>query len=221
MEALNCIGLAETMYDEERYDEALIHAGRALAIQEQGFFAGTPGRSWARRAVGLVHYQRGERTLARRFLEEAVDEARAVEGLGWWLSDALACAAQLEIDSHRLPRADALLKEALEIAVSLGDQRMLARCLERLAYLASVRGQYQRALRLDGAAEAIRQAVGLPRAPVDVKTLHVWLAPAERVLEPNARERARGEGASVTLDNIVTFALKADFSARPQGRVPR
>ena len=44
MEGLNSLGLAETLYDEERYDEALIHAERALKISDESFFERTPGR---------------------------------------------------------------------------------------------------------------------------------------------------------------------------------
>ena len=214
MEALNSLGLAETLYDEERYDEALTHARSALDSCDAGFFARTPARSWIKRAIGLIHYQRGERTLARSFLEESVEAARSVEGLGWWLSDALACAAQLDIDTHRFARAAGLLREALEVAVSLGDERMIARCLERLAYLAVAMGQYHRALKLDGAAETLRRGGGVARAPVEISTRDAWLGPAEHGLEPALREQVRRVAGRMTLDEIIAFALEPRLNPR-------
>jgi predicted ATPase/DNA-binding XRE family transcriptional regulator len=207
MEGLNSLGLAETLYDEEQYDEALIYAERALDISDEHFFERTPGRSWARRAVGLIHYQRGDRTLARRFLEEAVDQSRAIEGLGWWVPDALASVAQVEIDSHGFARAGELLQEALDAAVSLGDQRIIARCLERVAYLAAVQVRYEPALTLAAAAETLRRASGFARAPVEIRLLSNWLEPATRALEPALRDQVRRRAASMTLDQTVGYAL--------------
>jgi non-specific serine/threonine protein kinase len=207
MEGLNSLGLAETLYDEEHFDEALIHAERALEISDESFFERTPGRSWARRAVGLIHYQRGDRTLARGFLEEAVDQSRAIEGLGWWVPDALASVAQVEIDSHALAHAGELLQEALDAAVSLGDQRIIAHCLERVAYLAAAEGKYEPALTLGGTAETLRRASGYVRAPVENRMLSRWLAPAKRALEPALRDEVRRRAASMTLDQTVAYAL--------------
>ena len=75
------------------------------------------------------------------------------------------------------------MREALELSIDLGDQRSIARYLERLAYLAAAQGQSKRALRLASGADALRTGSGLPRAPVESHTLKRWLAPAEHQLE--------------------------------------
>jgi hypothetical protein len=41
--------------------------------------------AWAMRAVGLMHYECGERPRARRFLEESLWEARRADVQRWWL----------------------------------------------------------------------------------------------------------------------------------------
>ncbi|HLZ22916.1 MAG TPA: hypothetical protein VKQ30_12410 [Ktedonobacterales bacterium] len=46
----------------------------------------------------------------------------------------------LEIDCRRFERAGTLLNEALQESMDLADQRMVARCLERLSYLAAAQG---------------------------------------------------------------------------------
>jgi predicted ATPase/DNA-binding CsgD family transcriptional regulator/transcriptional regulator with XRE-family HTH domain len=204
-EGLNRIGLAETMYDEERYDEALAPAGRALEIAEALHF--TLALAWAKRAIGLIHYQRGDRPIARRFLEESLAEARREPARGWWLADALGCVAQLEIDGRRFERAGTLLKEALQESMDLADQRMVARCLERLSYLAAAQGRSEPAVRLGAAAGALRTKAGQPRSPVEARTLKAWLAPAEHRLEPTVLEQVRREGADMPLEGVLTYAL--------------
>jgi DNA-binding CsgD family transcriptional regulator len=195
------------MCDHERHDEALAQANRALEIYESLGYA--LGLAWVKRAMGLMHYERGERSLARRLLEASLADARRQEGLGWWVADSLACVAQLDIDSHRFDRASMLLKEALEVSMTLGDRRMVARCLERLAYLAAARGRTRRAVWLAAAATSLRTATGLPRAPVESKAFEHWLEPAELALEPAARDQLCREAAAMTLESILTYALEA------------
>jgi hypothetical protein len=71
--------------------------------------------------------------------------------VGGWLMRLLA-SPQMGIDVHRFGRGRTLLREALELSITLGDQRMTVRCLERLAYLATARGWFRRAIRLVNAA---------------------------------------------------------------------
>ena len=214
-EGLNRLGLAETLYDDERNDEALAQAARALDIHEvmrsgpRQRMRLSVGLARIKRAIGLIHYQRGALHVARRFLEESLAEARRDEGRGWWTADALACVAQLDIDGCRLDRAGTLLREALELSMALGDQRMIVRCVERLAYLATAQGQSRRALLLAAAASALRTAAGLPRSPVESKAVERWLGPAEQALESGTREQVRREGATMALERVLTYALEA------------
>jgi hypothetical protein len=140
-------------------------------------------------------------------LEESLTDAWRAEGQGWWLADSLACVAQLDIDEHRFDRGRTLLREALELSMTLGDQRMIVRCLERLAYLATARGWCRRAIRLVNAASSIRAAAGVPRVLVESKALTRWLEPAELSLDPAVREQLAREGAAMTLERVVTYAL--------------
>jgi predicted ATPase len=206
IEGLIRIGLAETLYDEERFDEALVQAGLALdGVERQGYAVGL---AWDKRAVGLMHYELGARTLARRWLEESLEEARRADGRGWWLADSLACVAQLDIDDHQFNSGRTLLREALELSITLGDQRMIVRCLERLAYLATARGWFRRAVRIVNAANSLRAAAGLPRVPVESRALKRWLEPAELSLDPAVREQLGRDGAAMTLQSVLAYALE-------------
>lgn len=207
---MNRIGLAETMYDAEQYDRALSQANQVLELFQSFEYA--RGLSWAKRTIGLIHYQRGAAPVARRFLEESLGEARKDEGRGWWLADALACVGQLDVGTGRFDRAGRLLTEALELSIALGDQRCIARCLERLAYLAAAQGQSQRALRLASGADALRTGAGLPRAPVESHTLKRWLAPAEHRLAAVAQQHVSREGATMKSERLFAYALEATES---------
>jgi predicted ATPase len=206
IEGLNRIGLAETLYDDERFDDALAQAGLALDRVERQDYA--LGMAWYRRAVGLIHYELGARPLARRLLEESLKDARRADGQGWWLADSLACVAQLDVDDHRFGRGRTLLREALELSITLGDQRMIVRCLERLAYLATARSWFRRAIRLVKAADSLRVAAGLPRAPVESKAVRRWLEPAELSLDPAVREQLGRGGTAMSLESVLAYALE-------------
>ena len=117
--------------------------------------------------------------------------------------------AQLNIDDRRFERARTLLREALELSITLGDQRMIVRCLERLAYLATARRRFRRAVRLVDAASSLRAAAGLPRAHVESKALKRWLEPAELSFDPAVRERLGREGAAMTLESVLTYAVES------------
>lgn len=211
IEAVNRIGLAETMYDAEQYDAAMSEANRVLDLFQSFEYA--RGLSWAKRAIGLIHYQLGAISAARHFLEESLEHARKDEGRGWWLADALACVAQLDVGTGRFDRARTLLTEALELSSELGDQRCISRCLERLAYLAAAQAQYKRALRLASGADALRTAAGLPRAPVESHTIERWLAPAMQGLEPTLRDQLHREGATMDVQRLLADAIEATESS--------
>jgi tetratricopeptide (TPR) repeat protein len=211
-EALNRIGLAESLYDLEQYEHALSHAARALELQE-GLAIGGVGRAWTKRAIGLIHYQLGSQSLARQFLEESLDEARKEERRGWWLADALASVAQLDVDCSRFDRAHALLSEGLQLSNTLGDRRSFVRCLERLAYLAVAERQSIRALHLAAAADALRTQADLPRSPVENRLLNQWLATTERALNPTDLQRVRREAAMMQVEEVLGYALAGAHAA--------
>ena len=100
-----------------------------------------------------------------------------------------------------------LLKEGLAILRDAEDLWAINFALDSLAGIAAGQGQSERALRLAGASEALRESVGILLFPV-------WQAWVERLLEP-AREMldeegcavAWAEGRAMNLERAVAFAL--------------
>jgi non-specific serine/threonine protein kinase len=79
--------------------------------------------------------------------------------------------------------------------------------LEGLAGLAARENQPARAVRLVGAAEAIREGIGAPRSPGDQADLERWLAPVRHAGDEEARAAWRAEGRAMTLDQAIEYGL--------------
>jgi hypothetical protein len=65
----------------------------------------------------------------------------------------------------RLDEARALLEEALDLSLAARSTPFVRLCLASYAWLALAEGDPERAARLKGAAEGLRQRVGLPAWP--------------------------------------------------------
>jgi tetratricopeptide (TPR) repeat protein len=90
--------------------------------------------------------------------------------------------------------ADRFFREAMLIYQKLGAQDGVAECLDGLAAVAAPRGEQERAGRLVGAAESLRDE---------------WRANSARPerIPRDVPETARAEGAAMTLDEAVLYAL--------------
>jgi non-specific serine/threonine protein kinase len=117
-------------------------------------------------------------------------------------------------------RARALLGESLERFVELKDKRCTARCLEALGCVANGLGQAERAARLFGAAEALREAIGLEELPA-VQADDERAVAARTVLGETTFAARWAEGRSMTLAEAAEYALSSDLPmeiTRPEAR---
>ena len=88
----------------------------------------------------------------------------------------------------------------------MGSKRGVTRALDGFATFAARHGQYERALRLAGAADAIRHAVGAAVYGADRATLGRELNEARKALG-DAALTAEMEGWSMTMEAAVDYAL--------------
>ena len=104
-----------------------------------------------------------------------------------------------------LERAEALHKESLALSNELGAHKQLTLALlEGLACTAAAEGATQRAARLFGAAQALREAIGFP------------LEPALRALEEPYLVGARSqleEGGAMSMQTAIEYALSEEESS--------
>jgi non-specific serine/threonine protein kinase len=109
-------------------------------------------------------------------------------------------------------RARALLKESLALFCDSEVRSGKVRSLERFAHLALAEGQAVRAVRLLGAADAARKAIGFPQPPSEREEHDRVLAAARSALEEGASgvAWAWAAGQAMTLEQAVTYALEAE-----------
>ena len=102
--------------------------------------------------------------------------------------------------------ASILLGEALTMYDTLDDRRGVAQCLEAFAAVAATRASYHSAARLLGAAGMLRQAIAAT-VPADERQ---WLGKLEakvaQAIGPDAAERARHSGRSMTAAAAIELA---------------
>ncbi len=156
----------------------------------------------------VLRYQ-GELAAGTLLSEESLKLNQALgqkSGISWSLRN-LGDLARAQSDYRR---AGMFFREALSLSHDLGQKREIASTLEALAQITAVQESSARAARLLGAADGLRQAVG-------VETLH----PKERVEHDNQIVALRAqlgeqrfseawaEGRALTMEQAVELALEA------------
>jgi non-specific serine/threonine protein kinase len=106
-------------------------------------------------------------------------------------------------------RATALLRESLTLHREIGGKEGIAYCMEGLAGVAEARRQSERAARLFGAAEALREAIGWPLSPAENPAhAQVVIAARTRLDEP-AWAAAWAAGREMPLEQAIADAQAA------------
>jgi len=123
---------------------------------------------------------------------------------------------QMGIAAHRRgeqDRARALLEESLVLHRDVGDRWRMASVLEGLAEVSSSLGDHERASRLFGAAEVLRQEIRAPLPSCERADYEQGVAAARAGLEEGDFDAAWSEGRAMTPDQAVEYALS---STQPQ-----
>src|SRR5207245_1515940 len=124
------------------------------------------GIAWSLNRLGSMAREQGDLGAARALLAESLAIYRELgdkAGIAWSLLG-LGEVAHKEGDYGA---ARALLEESLATNRELGHKPNIAQNLEGLAALAVTQEQSERAARLFGAAEGLREAMGAPLPPAD------------------------------------------------------
>jgi hypothetical protein len=89
----------------------------------------------------------------------------------------------------------------------MGDKSGVAACFARLGVLAARRGESERAARLFGAADRIRQVVNSPTPPSDRAELEPVIDALRRELGEARASEVWAEGSAMTYENATHYAL--------------
>ena len=160
-------------------------------------------------SLALPYLLQGDLERAKAFAEEAAALSREAGDrtllplplhiLGW--------VALLRGD---LGQAEALHKESLALSGELGDSWGTLELLEGLACIAGAKGESEKAARLFGSAEALREAMGVgPWAAL--RTLEErYLVGARSRLKEGAWRRAWGEGYAMSMEAAIEYVLSEE-----------
>jgi tetratricopeptide (TPR) repeat protein len=187
-----------------RYDEARRYNEEALTLRR------TLGDKWAIAVslnnLGNVAIDQGRYDEARRLHEEGLALRREVGDM-WVVANSLNNLGNLARDQGDYAQAGARYQESLKIVREYNDRWAMAYLLEDMARLACLQSQPERALRLTGAAEALRRAIGAPRSAAEQHKLDSGLEKARQATDESATAGLLEEGRK------MDFAAAAGYAA--------
>ncbi|MEO5877490.1 MAG: LuxR C-terminal-related transcriptional regulator, partial [Streptosporangiaceae bacterium] len=169
--------------------------------------------------LGLLAHSRDDLYAARDHFAQALGPLRDVDARPE-IARSLGGVGRLAAALGDLPAAREALTESLTISRSLGIRIAVARGLEAFAELHAIEGDWQRAVRLAGAAAALRDAVDQP-ATTGAR-LERMLGPIRRRFSEPVVAQLWGRGRELTPDAAVDLALSPPGTGTvPAPRVPR
>jgi predicted ATPase len=218
---LECPDLAQQLGDQRGVARALVNLGhhvlkyggdpegaqpvyeRALGIAEQLNDLAVVAMCLSH--LGDVAKARGDTQTARTMYERAIATSQG-HGDRWAVALTLVDLGKLFVDQGEHQAAHQRFAQALGLAREMGYYLGIARGLDAFAHSATRRGQAERALRLAGAAAAIRQTLGTPMFPDEARELTRHLDHARHALGAAAAE-AEKAGTMMSIEDAIEFAL--------------
>jgi predicted ATPase/predicted Ser/Thr protein kinase len=196
--------LASVIVVEEAYDEA-----RRVYVECRSIFRRVGdeiGVAWTLQHEGDA--ARGARDLdgARALYEDALHRFRQLKD-DWGVGSALLALGGGRLDDGDAAGARRLYEQALAIYRPLSDPRAMARLLEAFACAAALERDTVRALRLAGAAAALRQTTGAQLVPTERAALDRTLEAVRLGPEAAAAATAWMTGWSMSVDEAIAYAL--------------
>lgn len=167
------------------------------------------GMAYSLMGLGCVALTQGDNAAARTIQEESLALFREVEdkrGIAYSLHNLgnVVCAQE------DYTTARSFLKESLALFRELGQQQGIAGSLEAFAALASVQKQAQRATRLWGAAEALREEIGTPLPPSQRVKYEGLVSETRADMNENAFAAAWAEGRAMTMEQAIEYAMEEE-----------
>jgi tetratricopeptide (TPR) repeat protein len=160
--ALGLGGLARVALRAGDIDDAGRLCREALSVSEGT--ADRSGRSGALHVLGVAAQMAGDLLEARELMMERLALMRELENYAGISSEA-GNLSMVERQLGHLDNADELAREALDIDYRRGDELPMPWKLNRLAAVATERGEFERAATLIGAADGMLEAQGAAWPP--------------------------------------------------------
>lgn len=202
--ALALVGLARIALRTDVV-EARRLCREALSVTEGT--ADRDGRSSAMHVLAVAAQMAGELLEARELMSQRIALAREV---GNFATISLECnnLSMVERQLGNINEAEALSREALDISYRRGDSLAIAWNLNGLAATATSQGEFDRAARLIGAADAAMESAGGAWPPDELAHYEQTVVALTQAMDSASFEQARSVGHSMTTSEAVNFALR-------------
>ena len=159
-------------------------------------------------ASGAIEAIRERPDKAIATLEEAIEISRTAE-LPQMLARGLLAKAKLQRADGDLDACEHSIQEAIAGAAASNDEVGLTEALEALGGVAAAKESSEEAMRLFGAASAIRDRLGYLRFPIDRPQYDADLALARSAMNAEASDRAWTAGAALSPAEATAYARRA------------
>ena len=159
-------------------------------------------------ALGLVALQQGDSAGARTYFEEVLSIARET-GDDEHIADALAHLGTVALHGSDYSQAATLYQQSLVLYRELGDKAGIVEDLAGLAGVASLTGQSERAVRLFGAVEALREVSGITMLPLPRADYNQAVESIHAHLDEATFAAAWEKGRAMPLEQAIEEALGA------------
>jgi predicted ATPase/transcriptional regulator with XRE-family HTH domain len=200
--ALHCLG----MLAHEQGDHAAARAlyEQSLAVSKE--LGHGNGIAVTLHHLGLLAEDGGEYAEARSLYAQSLGMRRE-QGDRRGVAQSLLHLGSVAMAQGEYAAAHSLLAESLAVERDLGAKAGIARVLERCGALAAAQEQPERALRLAGAAAALRVAIGAPLPLEGQAQLDARLAGPRHALGEEAAGAAWAAGQAMEVDQAIADAL--------------
>jgi non-specific serine/threonine protein kinase len=213
---LNTLGEVAVMQGDAAEAAGLLK--EALALNRA--LENTESIGWSLNHLGHVAQLQGEYALAKQLHEETLPLFRERHRNFIGVGEANQALGETALAQSDAPVATRHFRQALELFRFHAARAQMSWCLAGLAGVAVLDEEPQRAARLWGAAEALRQSIGAREAPASGTTRERLMAKAREQLGAAAFDAAWAQGQALTMELAIEQAPNDPFDNNAEGLGP-
>src|SRR5215204_57447 len=204
--ALLCVGVQDL--EQGEHERARPFFEEALALSRE--LGDKRTIVYALHNLGEVALHSGHYEQARTLGMEAVSVSREMDDKWTVARDLVWLGMVTAYEGDDYEEEAGFLEEGLALVREVGDWEWVGHALDSFAVIAGTKGQGERAARLYGAAEALRDAIGAPLPPTNRPHYDRGVAAARAKLNEAEWEAAFSEGMAMSAEEVAEYALSEE-----------